>query len=372
MKLSSLPFHIGPCNTSLNPGGLPNVYPFELIFDEKLGILKQPVYTELESLLQKAYKVGQTFGTPLAEDAYGKPYTDDFLSYIEKANIPVSNGLEIGAGVGYLTRRLMDKGWTMTSLEPGKGYEPFWSRYGITIIREFFPTPRVTGSYDLICSYGVLEHVSDPINFLTSIRDCLSHNGKAVISVPDCTEEILAGDPSIMFHEHINYFDAGSLKRLFKIAGMNAIVKKSNHGRCLYVLASVGELEVDEDEEEFRLSQSLSQSLVASYPARSYSFITRFRSKLSVLTENKSIGIYCAARGLILLDTKYLLRFFDDDPMQQGKYYPPFNVPIESREKLIASPVENLIIMSRTFGKKIRESIINDGYQGKVITLDEL
>jgi hypothetical protein len=365
MKLKTLPFHIGATEQAANTAGLPNTYPFELIFDSYRGMLVQPAHAELEQVLRDAYTVGQAFGTPLAEDQFGKPYAEDFLSFIQTTQAELGRGLEIGAGVGYLTRRLLDAGWDMTSLEPGQGYEPFWSTYGVKVIREFFPSPRAPGPYQLVCSYGVLEHVPDPLSFLKAIKAHLVLGGKAVISVPDCMEEIGAGDPSILFHEHFSYFDAGSLARLIRLAGMKAKVTKSQYGRCLYALAGI---ELDESGGEV----GLDVALVASYPERCQRFIQRVQDHMSKMLMTGTLGVYCAARGLPILDPLQTVRFFDDDPLQQGKYLPPFKTPIESRESLIINPVDHLIIMSRTFGRHIRDNLRKQGYEGSIVTLDEM
>lgn len=366
MKLNALPFHIGATEQQVNPGGLPNTYPFELVFDSYRGMLVQPTYAELEQVLRDAYAVGQAFGTPLAEDKFGRPYAEDFLTFIQAAQAVPGRGLEIGAGVGYLTRRLLDMGWDMTSLEPGQGYEPFWLTYGLKVIQAFFPSPRAPGPYQLICSYGVLEHVPDPLSFLIAIKEHLAPGGKAVISVPDCTDEIRAGDPSILFHEHFNYFDAGSLTRLIELAGMKACVVKSRFGRCLYAMAGMGQIDIAGG------ALSLDLELVASYPERCQHFIQRVRGRLSDMASIGTLGVYCAARGLSLLDPVPHVRFFDDDPAQQGKFLPPFQMPIAGRDDLFAKPVDHLVIMSRTFGQRIRDSLRQQGYRGSIVTLDEM
>lgn len=366
MKLNALPFHIGATEQPVNPAGLPNTYPFELVFDAYREMLVQPVHAELDQVLRDAYAVGQAFGTPLAEDKFGKPYAEDFLHFIQAAQPEPGSGLEIGAGVGYLTRCLLDRGWDMISLEPGQGYEPFWSRYGVNVIREFFPSPQAPGPYQLVCCYGVLEHVSDPLSFLRYIKSHLALGGKAVISVPDCTDEISAGDSSMLFHEHFNYFEAGSLQRLIGLAGMKTKVIKSSFGRCLYAVASIESLD-DEGSEP-----GLDLAVVASYPERCQHFVERMHARLSELLATSSLGVYCAARGLALLDRTQPMRFFDDDPAQQGKFLPPFQTPITGRETLLSVPVDHLVIMSRTFGQRIRKSLREQGYRGNITTLNEV
>jgi len=367
MKLADLPFHIGATKVAGNPAGLPDTWPFSVYFDQQRGTITQQVTSELHEILHQAYQAGQLIGTPLAEDSYGKPYADDFLHLIGQLNLPRgAKGIEIGAGVGYLTRRLKEAGLQIVGIEPGRGYAEHWEKNGVEIVNDFFPTQYVTGSFDLICSYAVLEHITEPIKFLTDVRDHLAPEGMAVFSVPDCTEEIVVGDPAILFHEHFSYFDAGSLTRLIESVGMRASVSKSGFGRCLYAIASLKERPVPQKE------NGVERETVASYPERCSRFIERVRYKISNMTKHGTVGVYCAARGLAVLDRTWPLRFFDDDPTLQGKFLPPFPNPIEGLDSLVSSPVDTVIVMTRTFGNRIRNNLKMSGYKGRVFTLDEL
>jgi SAM-dependent methyltransferase len=367
MKLDELPFHIGATEAASNPAGLPDTWPFYLHFDQQRGAITQQVTSELLEILEQAYRAGQLIGTPLAEDSYGKPYADDFLRFIWQVRLPRgARAIEIGAGVGYLTRRLKDAGLQIVGIEPGRGYAAHWEKNGVEIVNDFFPTPRVTGRFDLICSYAVLEHITEPAIFLKDVRDHLTPEGVAIFSVPDCTDEIATGDPTILFHEHFSYFDAGSLTRLIELTGMYAVVMKSGFGRCLYAIASLKPLEALQGE------RGLECEVMASYPERCGRFVERVRDKICGFAAQGTVGVYCAPRALALLDRTQSFRFFDDDPAQQGKFLPPFQIPITGRESLLSAPVDHLVIMSRTFGHHIRDSLQQYGYQGSIVTLDEI
>lgn len=367
MKLDDLPFHIGATEAAGNPAGLPDTWPFSLHFDSQRGAVTQQVTLELLEILEQAYRVGQLIGTPLAEDSCGKPYADDFLRFIGQVGLPRgARAIEIGAGVGYLTLRLKDAGLQIVGIEPGRGYAAHWEKNGVEIVNDFFPTPSVTGRFDLICSYAVLEHIAEPFGFLKDVRDHLAPEGVAVFSVPDCTDEIAAGDPAILFHEHFSYFDAGSLARLIESAGMHAVVMKSGFGRCLYAIASL------QPRPALQSERGLEREVMASYPERCSRFVERVRGKISGMAAQGTVGVYCAGRGLALLDRTEPMRFFDDDPAQQGKFLPPFQAPITGRETLLSTPVDHLVIMSRTFGRRIRDSLRQQGYQGNIVTLDEM
>jgi hypothetical protein len=94
--------------------------------------------------------------------------------------------------------------------------------------------------------------------------------------------------------------------------------------------------------------------------------------KFQEFTKEGSLGIFCPARALYLLNLEIEVRFFEDDLRQIGKYLPPLTQPIEGRKELLENPVDNLIIMSRTFGSRILESLRNDGYEGKIHLIQDL
>lgn len=372
MKFSALPFHIGPTPKAHNPGGLPDTLAYEVAFDPIRGTLAQVNTPLLEATLTQAYKLGQFFGTPLADDPHGRPYTDDFLGLVDQPDHGAMRALEIGAGVGYVSRRLKDAGWQVTSLEPGVGYADHWARYGIEVIQEFFPTPQAPGPYDLIIAYGVIEHIPEPLGFLRSVLRHLAPEGRFVASVPDCSAEILAGDPAILLHEHYSYFTQESLAGLLETAGFHAVAQPSRFGRCLYITGrhpdapqAQGAGSPPDD------AQALASAL-RSYPERVGQTVEAMHASIEALVARGSLGVYAAARGLAIMEPSWPLRFFDDDAQVQGRFYPPFSAKIEPRAALLAQPVDQVLIVSRTFGHKIRDSLRADGYQGPIMILDEL
>lgn len=366
MKLADLPFHIGATTTPHNPEGLPDTWPFACDFDAARGALVQQSSPALLDVLDRAYRTGNLVGTPLADDSFGKPYADDFLAFLHRA-APQARGraLEIGAGVGYITRRLLDAGWTAMGIEPGRGYAEHWKRYGVPVVNDYFPSTQAPGPFDLVCSYAVIEHILDPVEFLANVRSHLAPGGVAVFSVPDCTEEIAAGDPSILLHEHFTYFNAGTLADVLWRAGFDAVVEPSGYGRCLYAVARVRATDAPHAARD-------DVAVLESYSARTQEFIARARAALARLASEGSLGVYCPSRGLPLLAPGVSMRFFDDDTALQGRYLPPFEAPIEGRPALLATPVDTVVVMSRTFGERIRASLAAHGYGGRVLTIREL
>ena len=359
MILSRLPFHIGPQPYTSNPKGLPNLMDMELAVDDATGLLVQVPNTQLQENLDNAYRLGSLIGTPLAGQQFGTPYAEDFRTFIRRHR-PVSGNraLEIGAGAGFLSKLLEDDGWEVDALEPGVGYEALRSKLGVQVVQDFFPSKALPGPYDLIVCFAVLEHIESLPDFLAAIRSHLSESGVFIFGVPDCEDEIRAGDPSILIHEHYSYFSQVSLESTVRKYGFSGPISKSGFGRSLYgaVVDVKGE----------RRSPVGLDGMSHTYWRSVSSYIQELRAFFSDLAAEGDIGVFAAGRGINFLDSEWSMRFFDDNPEWTGLYFPPFECPIENRESLFSRPVNHLVILSRTFGQRISHSLREEGYRGQI------
>lgn len=369
VRFEEWPFHVGATNESTNPASLPSTLPLELAFCERTCRVVQSVFPELLSSLKQVYEIGLGFGTPLSNSPQSKPYADDFLAFCEKywdLGGQTLGSLEIGAGTGYLSSRLREAGLPITSLEPGRGFETDWARWEVKAIRDFFPSPLAPPPYENIFAYGVLEHVPDPIGFLHEVRNHLIASGKAFFSVPDCTVELISGDPAALVHEHFSYFDSGSLYRLFSEAGMAARITQSGFGRTLYVVATKAGHEHGQPRDQVPMKG------LRSFGAKAKENYLETRAFIESLTGSGSLGLYAPVRGLPYISKSLPVRLFDDDPLLQGRFLPPLSSQIESRQGLINNPPDSLILCSRTFDDRIRGELTASGYSGSVFSLHEL
>lgn len=354
LELEALPFVVRLLDGPDNPAGIPNTYPFRLCLNEVTGHLYQPDDAGLAQMLGAAYRAGSLLGTAMDDTASGDAYANDFLRFI-RANAPRSeNCLEIGAGRGFLTRKLIDTGLVVDALEPGQANAEHWQRHGVKVTADSFPSTKLPGQYGLIVAYAVLEHIADLAPFFDACRRQLTPEGQLILAVPDCGPCLEAGDPSILLHEHYHYFTDRSLARCLELAGFRAVkAERAGHGGVLYCCAQP---KVD---------------IVATAPAggeldqlRGFGpLVLRQRTRIAErLAQARSagieIGIYCPNRAISLLEPGIAgPRFFDDDPDLHRKHYPTFPAAIENRADLAAKPVQELWILSRSFGARIRDRL---------------
>lgn len=367
MILKELPFHLGITEEPHNPVGIPDTYPFELGINTHIESIVQIPSQGLLNILDEVYRQGGLIGTPLSGDLYGRPYVDDILSFINKQGKPSNAAvLEIGAGNGYLTRQLINEGYDAVGIEPCLKYTSDWKLNNVSIINDFFPSKYISQQYDMVCSFAVLEHIANPLNFLRDVREYLKPDGVLVISVPDCEAEISTGDPAMLLHEHFSYFNIDSLMRLFYAAGYEAHIEKSLYGRCLYAAAKMSDSMI--------LPHKVLDptNYVYDYLLKCEGFIDRVKAAIQQFSMEGSIGVFCATRGLALLDKQVEMSFYDDNSAFQGKYIPPYKSTIESRAQLHNSPVDNLLVLSRTFGRQIADSLRREGYTKPILLIEEM
>lgn len=78
-------------------------------------------------------------------------------------------------------------------IEPGRQGQNAYEKYGVQVIQDFFPSNQISGTFDIIIFYGVLEHIENPFDFLTELNKVLEPNSKLLLSVPNCEPHIEKG-----------------------------------------------------------------------------------------------------------------------------------------------------------------------------------
>lgn len=284
----------------------------------------------------------------------GRSYAADFIAFLKSQTaLPDKHVLEIGAGRGYLLYLLRESGAYVLGVEPGANNASHWQQRGVPVVNDIFPSAQISQSFDLVVGFALLEHVDNLDDFLESVADRLVPDGLAVFAVPDCTRYIADGDPGMLVHEHWSYFTADTLAAVMTKAGFEVrAVTTSNYGGLLYVAATPAVGVTSRPPSE--------QTLMAArrFGSKSAALRAAIAKRVQLLAEaRRSLGIYVPGRALMWIDPATPARFFDDDPDIHGQYYPPFAARIENREDLFNSPVDELWIMSRSFGEKIARGL---------------
>ena len=143
-----------------------------------------------------------------------------------------SSIMDIGSGGGVFLHTFLqvNKSWTPYGVEPTIEFANLTQRklncsvHTGSYCRNIFDT-----KFDLITCNHVLEHVIDPIDFLSDIFSDLNHGGYLYMEVPDARDfEELHPEHDRFLAQHLWYFSEGVLEKMFEDVGFK-VVKIESH-----------------------------------------------------------------------------------------------------------------------------------------------
>jgi 2-polyprenyl-3-methyl-5-hydroxy-6-metoxy-1,4-benzoquinol methylase len=340
-----LPFLWGAHDRPDN-GGLPAAYPFSLVYDTDLEMYRQTGTPELHRLLDEIYERGSLLCGGM-DDGAGRFRADAAVDFVlSRCNPRGKRLLEIGSGTGYLLGRLQNTGAIATGLEPGEHATTGSLECSVPVIRDFFPSSRIAGPFDLIVHFNILEHIENPIAFLVEQKKLLAPGGAIFCGLPDCEPYLAAGDTSLFVHEHYNYFTRRSVFCLATQAALRLeCIEQGARGGMLF--AHMTSRDPSAPPSFPRFSPTVFESRAVEIAERLLAFFAG--------TNPEDVAVYCPTRALNFLFSIGMTdcRLVDDNAGLHGKYLPSLARPVEGFKDLIAAPPKKLVIFSRTFAAQI-------------------
>jgi len=187
--------------------------------------------SELDDFYASEYRqVYQGEEGPTKKDLFVQNGRADLLQkLLFDQNISPSRYLDIGCSSGILLRRFRDHfGCDVFGIEPGDAYRNFALKQGLTVYADITDMEVTEESkFDLISMAHVLEHLPDPVGYLSDLRnDNLTPSGWLLIEVPN-----LYSHDSFEI-AHMTSFSAKTLEQVLKKAGFQIVeLKKHGHPR---------------------------------------------------------------------------------------------------------------------------------------------
>lgn len=139
--------------------------------------------------------------------------------------------VEIGCGPGTFLMVAKNRGWDVTGVEPAAPAAKQAKEFGLTVTHGYVESFAAanTRPFDAAALFEVLEHVSDPVAVLRSIRSLIVPGGAFVMSVPNLDDPYCLKQQirSAMPPVHINFFNRKSLRAALENAGFEVVRFKS-------------------------------------------------------------------------------------------------------------------------------------------------
>tara|TARA_R110002049_G_scaffold252264_2_gene427276 strand:+ start:14208 stop:15086 length:879 start_codon:yes stop_codon:yes gene_type:complete len=137
--------------------------------------------------------------------------------------------LDVGAGSGIMVEVATQAGYQACGVEPSIALQRKAGELGHDVISGTIDSLQQDNKYDVITSIDVLEHVSDPVDFLKKINQFLDKEGLAIIVTPDRKSFFARVLGWRWWHyriAHIGYFDKQTLKLALGKAGLTPVLFK--------------------------------------------------------------------------------------------------------------------------------------------------
>ncbi len=132
------------------------------------------------------------------------------------------NVLDFGCGFGGYLKYISDVADSCCGVDLGKSERDYLNANGISCFRTIEETGK---KFDVITLFHVLEHLSDPENWLNIFSDYLVDNGLLIIEVPHANDILLSLYASSKFADatywsaHLFLFTAKSLSMIIERSG---------------------------------------------------------------------------------------------------------------------------------------------------------
>ena len=158
-----------------------------------------------------------------------KDYQRDRLRLITPYLSAETELLEVGSSSGQFLVNIAEKVAKLNAIELDKACCSFVeNELGIPCDSEFLRESLFADNvYDIVCSFQVMEHVPDPVEFLKDLRQSTKPGGHIFVEVPNLRDPLLSiwdvdYYKTFFYHSaHLSYFTEASLMKTAELAGFS-------------------------------------------------------------------------------------------------------------------------------------------------------
>jgi SAM-dependent methyltransferase len=282
-----------------------------------------------------------------------------FSSRLGPIEAPV---LDVGCGSGEFLALLAACGRRPIGIEPSATLVARARQSQFDVIHDSVH-PGVFSGVDIggFTCLQVVEHLTDPVGFLTTLRKALPKDGLGLVEVPSLEKIIDERRFYDFFGDHLNYFTARTLRLCCELAGFEVVdVERTFHGQFLVasVRPAVSICLVPADG-HFLESMATLRHWAADQTAtgRRIAFWGAGYKSIAAIAELDLTGIACV---------------IDSDPAKSGMFTPVSHLPIRHPDTVDFTAIDAIILVAAAYRdeilRQIRESI---GFTGPVVACAE-
>lgn len=203
---------------------------------------------------------------------------------------------------------------------------------------------------DVITTQNAFAHIPDPLSYLKLAGNHLKEDGKIFISTSQA-DMVLNGEFDTIYHEHISYYNAESMKCLAERAGLYLIdvVKTPIHGTSYIFVLSKKPYNRERVENILAMESKLHRgSTYREWADNVNKLLIDLKEQIEIYRHwgHTIVGYGAAAKGMTLLNASQIHMdvVVDDNPLKQGMWCPGVDIPVDSIDYIKRLPEDALVV----------------------------
>jgi len=288
-----------------------------------------------------------------------KNYSKWFAEFCKEYTGSASSVLDIGCNDGTQLNYFKDLGLHTFGIDPAENLYPTSSK-NHNIVCDFFGKDAVEklvhADYDIITAQNVFAHNPNPLEFLNACKSLMGADTLLFVQTSQA-DMVLNDEFDTIYHEHINFFNANSMKEVATRAGLYLIdvVKAPIHGNSYIFILGKHNQRPANVTNIIAMEQSYGLLSLKTYQDWERNVRDNVAELVKTLDSYRQqgfmlVGYGAAAKGNTLLNFSGInLEFIvDDSQLKQGKFTPGRSCPIvplselnkyKSQDKLLFIPL---------------------------------
>lgn len=264
--------------------------------------------------------------------------------------------LDIGCGVGHYLQLAKKHFEELFGVEPSISSAKTAKEKGFSIIHDYFHDGlSFESGFDAISIIEVLEHLEQPAVLFEQAARLLNENGILLVEVPNGQRIFENRLYNNLCTDHIQYFSVNSLTKMAHGAGLSVICAQESLDPNLL------ELYVKKTSNRIDTFSSKRQSALDKLVPHLYSTNARIAAW--------GAGAECSC-FLAMLDSEAEIScLFDSDKAKHGHHIA--RIPIVKPTPEEVSKFDIIILFAYSHKKQIQEQLIELGFTGKLLVLEE-
>jgi SAM-dependent methyltransferase len=277
--------------------------------------------------------------------------------------------VEIGCGQARFLATLVERSGGRISA--AVGYDPAWrgeaSLPHVRVEARNFDAPALrclAHPIDVVLSRHVIEHLADPVGFLSDIRNALpsSWDGELFLETPSL--EWIANRHVLhdFFHEHCNYFSSAALGHALARAGFHARrIEPVFDGQYHWAESVAGRPQAPLS------TLSPGPASLEALAAYERDFTASWQTTLASLKPKGNIAIWGAgAKGVTFANmidprSEWITCLIDINPAKQNRFAPVTAHPVRHPREALRDGVASIIIMNPNYRTEIEAALVHAG-----------